>query len=392
MNEQNNTTQENDFINRILKDGLAEGALKIMEIITNAAMISERNAHLNAAPHQRCEERKGYANGFKPRSLNTSMGKLNLASPQVRNCDEPFQSSLLDKGSRSERALKAAIAEMYIQGVSTRRVTKILETMCGLSISSSQVSNLSAELDEEFEKWRNRPLPEMSHMILDANYHNVRQNGSVRDCATLIVIGIKRSDGKRMILGVSCAISEAEPHWRKLLQSIKERGIGIPDLITSDAHEGLRAALRATFNASPWQRCQFHLHLNAQSYVPKQSMKTEVASDIKAIFNSIDLPHAELMLGEMVQKYEKSAPELSRWMEEKIPEGLTVFTLPKNVWVRLRTSNMCENLNMQIRRRTRVVGLFPNEKSLLRLVTAVLMEISEGWETGKVYLKPKISN
>lgn len=392
MNEQNNTTQENDFIKLILNDGLGEGAVKIMEIITNAAMIVERNAHLNAAPHQRCEERRGYANGFKPRSLNTSMGKLNLASPQVRNCDEPFQTSLLDKGSRSERALKASIAEMYIQGVSTRRVTKILETMCGLSISSTQVSNLTSELDDEFEKWRNRPLPEMRYLTLDANYHKVRQNGSVRDCATLIVIGVRRDDGKRMILGASCAISEAEPHWRELLQSIKERGIGIPDLITSDAHEGLRAALRTTFNATPWQRCQFHLQKNAQSYVPKQSMKPEVASDIKAIFNSSDLAHAELMLKEVVEKYAISAPELSNWMEENIPEGFTVFSLPKNVRVRLRTSNMCENLNMQIRRRTRVVGLFPNEASLLRLVTAVLMEISEGWETGKVYLKNQTSN
>jgi len=392
MNEQNNTTQENDFIKLILNDGLGDGAAKIMEIITNAAMIVERNAHLNAAPHQRCEERRGYANGFKSRSLNTSMGKLNLASPQVRDCDEPFQTSLLNKGSRSERALKASIAEMYIQGVSTRRVTKILETMCGLSISSTQVSNLTSELDDEFEKWRNRPLPEMRYLTLDANYHKVRQNGSVRDCATLIVIGVRRCDGKRMILGVSCAISEAEPHWRKLLQSIKERGIGIPELITSDAQEGLRAALRATFNASPWQRCQFHLQRNAQSYVPKQSMKTEVASDIKAIFTSNDLAHAQLMLEEMVKKYTQSAPELSNWMEENIPEGLTVFSLPKNVRVRLRTSNMCENLNMQIRRRTRVVGLFPNEAPLLRLVTAVLMEISEGWETGKVYLKNQTSN
>jgi len=392
MNEQNNTTQENDFIKLILNDGLGDGAAKIMEIITNAAMIVERNAHLNAAPHQRCEERRGYANGFKPRTLNTSMGKLNLASPQVRDCDEPFQSSLLNKGSRSERALKASIAEMYIQGVSTRRVTKILEAMCGLSVSSTQVSNLTSELDDEFEKWRNRPLPEMRYLSLDANYHKVRQNGSVRDCATLIVIGVRRDDGKRMILGVSCAISEAEPHWRELLQSIKERGIGIPDLITSDAHEGLRAALRATFNASPWQRCQFHLQQNAQSYVPKQSMKTEVASGIKAIFTSSDLAHAQLMLEEMVKKYSESAPELSKWMEENIPDGFTIFSQPENVRKRLRTSNMCENLNMQIRRRTRVVGLFPNEASLLRLVTAVLMEISESWETGKVYLKNQTSN
>jgi len=199
-------------------------------------------------------------------------------------------------------------------------------------------------------------------------------------------IGVRRSDGKRMILGLSCAISEAEPHWRKLLNSLKERGMGLPDLVTSDAHDGLKAALRTTLNASPWQRCQFHLQQNAQAYVPTRSMKATVAADIKNIFNSSDRAHADLLLTETVKKYEKTAPELSRWMETNIPEGLTVFNFPEKIRRRLRTSNMCETLNSQIKRRTRVVGLFPNEDSLKRLVTAVLMEISEDWETGKAYL------
>lgn len=386
MNEQTNTTQNNDFINTMLTGGLGEGAPRIMELIMNAAMIVERNAHLNAMPHQRCEERTGYSNGFKPRGLNTSMGKLDLAMPQVRDCEAPFHSSLLEKGSRSERALKASIAEMYIQGVSTRRVTKILETMCGLSITSSQVSKLTAELDDEFEKWRTRPLPEIIYVILDATYKKVRLDGAVRDCAVLVVTGVRRDNGKRMILAVSCALSEAEAHWREVLRDIRERGIGIPELVTSDAHEGLRAALKSTLRGTPWQRCQFHLQQNAQAYVPKESMKKKVASDIRKIFDSADLPHAELMLETMVGKYSKSAPELARWMEHNIPEGLTIFGFPENVRKRLRTSNMCENLNSQINRRTRVVGLFPNEASLLRLVTAVLMEISEAWETGKTYL------
>ncbi|MFT5906158.1 MAG: putative transposase [Cryomorphaceae bacterium] len=267
-----------------------------MELIMNAAMIVERNAHLQAAPHQRCEERTGYANGFKPISIKTSMGKLDLAMPQVRNSEEPFYTSLLEKGSRSERALKASIAEMYIQGVSTRKVTKILETMCGLSVNSSQVSNLTAELDDEFEKWRNRPLPEISYVILDATYKKVRIDGAVRDCAVLVVTGVRRDDGKRMILGVSCALSEAEVHWREILQNVRERGIGIPDLVTSDAHEVLKAALKSTLRGTPWQRCQFHLQQNAQSYVPKDSMKKEVATDIRKIFDSPDLPQTFHML------------------------------------------------------------------------------------------------
>lgn len=392
MNEQTHTTQQNELINLMLNGGLGEGAPRIMELIMNAAMIVERNAHLNAQPHQRCEERTGYANGFKPRSLNTSMGKLNLAMPQVRDSEEPFYSSLLDKGSRSERALKASIAEMYIQGVSTRKVAKITETMCGLSVTSGQVSKLTAELDDEFEKWRTRPLPEIRYLILDATYQKVRLNGAVRDCAVLIITGVRRDNGKRMILSVSCALSEAEVHWRKVLQEVRERGIGIPDLVTSDAHEGLKAALKSTLNATPWQRCQFHLQQNAQKYVPKEPMKKEVASDIRSIFTASKLSSAEHMLAEAVKKYEKTAPDLASWMEDNLPEGLTIFSLPENVRKRLRTSNMCENINSQIKRRTRVVGLFPNEASVLRLVTAVLMEISEGWETGKTYLKTETQN
>jgi len=391
MNEQNQTNQENEFINLMLNGGLGEGAPRIMELIMNAAMIVERSAHLNAMPHQRCEERTGYANGFKPRTLSTTMGKLDLAMPQVRNSEEPFYSSLLEKGSRSERSLKASIAEMYVQGVSTRKVTKIMETMCGLSVTSGQVSKLTAELDGEFEKWRSRPLPEIIYLILDATYKKVRMDGAVRDSAVLVITGVRRDNGKRMILSVSCALSEAEVHWRKVLQDVRERGIGVPDLVTSDAHEGLKAALRSTLRGTPWQRCQFHLQQNAQKYVPKESMKKEVASDIRDIFAASKLTLAEPLLAEAVRKYEKNAPELATWMEHNIPEGLTILNLPEHVRKRLRTSNMCENINSQISRRTRVVGLFPNEASLLRLVTAVLMEISEGWETGKTYLKTEPS-
>lgn len=177
------------------------------------------------------------------------MGGLNLSTPQVRGSDIPFRTSLLEKGSRSDRALKAAISSMYLQGVSTRRVTTVMGELCGFEVSSTQVSKLTAELDGEFEKWRGRPLPEISHLFADATYYKVRIDGNVRDCAALIAIG------KRLVLGVSCALSEAEVHWRDFFTSLKQRGIGIPDSVTSDAHVGLRAAL----NSNPWQRCQFHL-------------------------------------------------------------------------------------------------------------------------------------
>lgn len=306
--------------------------------------------------------------------------------PQTRGCEEPFRTSLLESGSRIERSLKAAIAEMYIQGVSTRRVTSVMEELCGLDVTSTQVSRLSAQLDEEFEKWRNRALPAIIYLIVDATYLKVRLDGAVRDCAVLTAIGICRETGNRMVLGVSAAVSEAEPHWRNFLVSLKERGIGTPDMVTSDAHEGLKAALRSTLNASPWQRCQFHLQQNAQAYVPTVTMRKQVAADIRSIFNCPDRPKAEERLAELVAKYRETASKLSEWLEDNIPEGLTVFQMPEQHRRRLRTSNAAENLNRQIKRRTRVAGLFPNEASVLRLVTAVLMETSEEWETGRTYL------
>jgi transposase-like protein len=386
MDEPTQTIPHDPLINLLFDSGLQNALPRIAEILMNAAMLLEREAHIGAAPYQRGTERNGYANGFKPRSFQTGIGALELSVPQVRESDSPFRTSLLERGSRSERALKSAIATMYVEGVSTRRVSRIMEQMCGFQVSSGQVSNLNKQLDEEFKKWRARPLPEILYLVIDATYYKVRIDGVVRDCATLVAHGIRRDDGKRMILGVSCALSEAEVHWRNFLTGLKERGIGIPDLVTSDAHSGLKAALKASFNATPWQRCQFHLQQNAQEYVTKQDLKSKVASDIRVIFNADDRAHAEERLKDFVKTYGESQPRLAAWAEENLPEGFAVFALPEAHRKRLRTSNACENVNGQIKKRTRVVGLFPSEESLLRLVTGVLIEISETWETGKSYL------
>ncbi len=386
MDEQKQTTRQDPLINLLFDDGLQNALPRIAEILMNAAMLLEREAHIGASPYQRGTQRNGYANGFKSRTFQTGIGALDLAVPQVRESDTIFRTTLLEKGSRSDRALKSAIATMYVEGVSTRRVTKIMEDLCGFEVSSGQVSNLNKQLDAEFEKWRNRQLPEIVYMTLDATYYKVRIDGVVRDCATLIAYGIRRDDGKRMILGVSCALSEAEVHWRGFLTGLKERGIGIPDLVTSDAHSGLKAALKAALNGTPWQRCQFHLQQNAQEYVTKQHLKSKVAADIRAIFNADDRAHAEERLKDFVNSYAESQPKLAAWAEENLPQGLAVFALPETHRKRLRTSNACENVNGQIKKRTRVVGLFPSEQSLLRLVTGVLIEISETWETGKAYL------
>lgn len=388
MTENPNQIIAENVLDPILNYGL-EGLPEAVALLLNHAMLIEREHHIGAGPYQRTEQRDGHANGFKGRQLNTRIGAISLRVPQVRGSEEPFFPSALERGQRSEKALTIAIAEMYLQGVSTRRVTKIMEELCGLDVTSSQVSKAAAELDEMLDAWRTRELETVSHLVLDARYEKVRHNGVVRSSAVLIAVGVRTRDGKRSVLGCSVSLSEAEVHWREFLSSLKKRGLELPKSTTSDAHEGLKAALEAVFPGGAWQRCQFHLQQNAQAYVPKQSMKEEVAADIRAIFNTASLAEAEQKLAKAVQKYRKSAPELSNWMEHNLPEGFTVFSLPEPVRKRLRTSNLMENLNHQIRRRTRVASIFPNTASCLRLVSAILMEISDEWEDSKAYLNPK---
>src|SRR5690606_36147947 len=219
----------------------------------------------------------------------------------------------------------------------------------------------------------------------DAHYEKVRQDGQVRDAAVLKAVGLT-PEGQRLVLGTSVALGEHEVHWRAFLQSLVERGLCAVELVISDAHEGLKAARKAVFGGVPWQRCQFHLQQNAQAYVPRQSMKAEVAAAIRALFNAATRLGAETLLAALVQKYEERAPRLATWMEENLPEGLTVFSVPMAHQRRIRTTNSLERLNREIRRRSRVAVLFPNVASCERLVTAVLMEISEEWETSHAYL------
>jgi len=388
MTEDPNQTLPDNILLPILNSGL-EGLPDAVAMLVNHAMLIERQEHLGADPYQRTEQRNGHANGFKERQLNTRVGALSLRVPQVRNSEEPFFPSALERGQRSEKALTIAVAEMYLQGVSTRRVTKVMEELCGLEVTSTQVSRAAAALDEILEAWRTREIEAVSHLVLDARYEKIRYNGVMRSCAVLVAAGIRTSDGKRTVLGCSVSLSEAEVHWREFLVSLKQRGLNLPKSITSDAHEGLRAALKAAFPGGLWQRCQFHLQQNAQGYVPKQSMKEEVAADIRGVFNAGTLVEAEQKLAKAVEKYGEKAPELSAWMESNLPEGFAIFSLPEPVRRRLRTSNMMENLNLQVRRRTRVASIFPNTASCLRLVSAVLMEISDEWEDSKAYLNPK---
>ena len=369
---------------QMLADEGFDGIGRAIEILMNEAMLLQRSDTLGAGPYQRTTERRGHANGFKPKRVNSRLGQLELQVPQTR--DVEFYPSVLERGERSERALKLAVAEMYVQGVSTRKVTEITRELCGLDVTSSQVSRAVAQLDEELEAWRTRPLGCTPYLILDARYEKVRHGGSVRDCAVLLAIGIL-PDGKRSVLGASVSLSEAEVHWREFLASLIERGLHGVELISSDAHQGLAAARKACMGGVAWQRCQFHLQQNAGQYVPKVAMRSGVADDLRAVFNAPDRHEAERQLDLAVKKYRESAPKLSAWLEANVPQGLTVFQLPASHRRKLRTTNMLERLNQEIKRRTRVATLFPNEASLLRLVSALLVETSEEWETGKTYLK-----
>ncbi len=366
-----------------------DGMANAIQILMDEAMKIERSEFLEAGPYERRPERTGYANGYKPKRVKTRVGEITLAVPKVRGLpegQEPFYPNSLERGLRSERALKVAIAEMYVQGVSTRKVAKITREMCGTEISSQQVSRAAKLLDDELETWRSRPLGEYPYVILDARYEKVRHGGQVLSVALLIAVGVD-TDGKRTVLGVSVSLSEAEVHWREFLKSLVARGMHGIKQITSDSHAGLKAAHQAVLSGVAWQRCQFHLQQNAGSYVPRVEMRKPVAADIRAIFNAQDRHEAERLLGMTVERYQETAPKLAEWMELNIPEGLTVFGLPLHHRRMLRTSNLLERLNRELRRRTRVATLFPNEASLLRLATAILVEVSEEWETGRIYIR-----
>jgi transposase-like protein len=382
MTYQNDFTLPGEFLEQIAAEGF-DALPEMIRLLINKAMEAERRQYLKAEPYQHTPERTGQANGYKPKTVTTRMGEITFDIPQVRSGG--FYPQALEKGLRSERALNLALAEMYVQGVSTRKVSAIVERLCGTTISSTQVSRLAAQLDETLQAWRERTLGVFVYLFLDARYEKVRQDGQIRDVALLTAVGVDLK-GRRNILGVSVSLNEQEIHWRTFLQSLVRRGLQGVQLIVSDDHAGLKAARQAVFGGIPWQRCQFHLQQNASQHVPHQNMKPEVANDLRMIFNAPNRTTAQQYLAQIVQKYAKNASKLADWIEQAIPEGLTVFDFPAHHQKKLRTTNGVERLNREIRRRTAVVGIFPHEESCLRLTSAVLMEIDDEWQVGRVYL------
>lgn len=349
----------------------------------------ERERFLGAGRYERTPGRQGYANGYKPKRIDTPAGTVSVRVPKTADHDgQPFYPQSLERGRRSVRAVMLAVAEMYVKGVSTREAEAVMREFGIESLSSSQVSRAAKLLDDELAAWRNRPLDEIKYLILDARYEKMRHGGIVRDAAVLSAIGIG-PDERRRVLGVSVALSEAEVHWRAILESLQARGLRGVQYIVSDDHAGLRAARRAVFGGATWQRCQFHLAQNAIHHAPNLAVRKRIGAELREIWNAASLAKAETSLAELVTEYRDTAPKIAAWLEENVPEGLTFFTLPKHHRRRMRTSNPMErSVQQELKRRTVKVRVFPNEAALERLVSAVLVEIDDKWAADtKAYIK-----
>jgi len=372
-------------MDNILAQGLMEeligngisGISKCLEILFNEAMKVERTRALGADPYERTEERQGHANGFKSKTLHLRSGRITLDIPQVRGME--FYPGSIEKGQRSEKALKLALAQMYISGVSTRRVTEITEVLCGFEVSSSQVSDAAKLLDEELLKFRTRRLEGgYKYIYLDAKYIKVRSDNQVGSQAVLIAIGVN-NEGYREIIAIDVKSSEAKQNWKEFLVDLKERGISNPEMIISDDHAGLKQARIEVFTNVQWQRCQFHFAQNAQHKANSKPQKAEIGQDIRSIFQQDSKEDASRKAEEIAEKWKTKNSGFASWLEDNVHECFTVYQAPTQFHSKLRTSNGLERTIREVDRRTNIVGIFPNRESVLRLVTAVLIEVHEDW-------------
>jgi putative transposase len=359
----------------------------LKEIVQSALqqiLEAEMSSHIGAAPYERTDERRGQRNGYKPRILRTRVGTLNLLVPQDR--EGTFSSQLFARYQRNEKALVLALMEMYVEGVSTRKVKEITEELCGTSFSKSLVSRLAGELDSELERWRKRPLEEKGYpyLFVDARYEKARVDHRIVSEGVLIVYGV-REDGYREILGVEVADTESEATYHELFRSLKERGLRGVQLVVSDDHPGLEAAIARHFQGASWQRCQFHYAKNLLKMVGTKR-RAELAEGLREVFACPTRETALKVAGELAARWRGSHPKVAEHIEEHVEECLACLAFPASHQKRIRTTNGLERLNQEIKRRTRVVRIFPNREACLRLVTALVVEQSEEWVSGRRYL------
>ena len=357
--------------------GIVEGVLQeLLEV--------EMTSHLGAAPYERSDSRRGQRNGYKPRTLRTRVGTLRLLVPQDR--DGSFSTAIFGRYQRNEKALVLALMEMYLQGVSTRKVTEVTEALCGTSFSASLVSHLCSQLDAELSAWRGRPLGghPYPYLFVDARYEDIRVSGQVVSQGALVVSAV-RADGKREIVAVEVADTESEATYNELFADLKQRGLSGVRLTVSDDHSGLKAALKRYFQGSSWQRCQVHFSRNAMGRTSRKNRK-ELARDLRRVFRAEDRNEARRQASEIAAKWSQACPAAAQLIDEHIEECFEAFSFPESHRPRIRSTNSLERLNQEIKRRTRVVRIFPNRESCLRLVSALCVEQSEEWTSGKLYL------
>jgi putative transposase len=356
---------------------------EVMQEILEAEMTDA----LAAEPGERTEARLGYRAGHYPRTLITRVGKLELRVPRDR--DGRFSTELFERYQRSEKALVSALAEMYVQGVSTRKVKAITEELCGHSFSASAISSVNKGLDESLSQFAHRRLDEpYPYLILDARYERVREGGVIRSQAVLIAIGIN-TDGYRQILGVDLASRESQTSWREFLVGLKERGLNGVEFVVSDDHQGLKRSLMEILPEAAWQRCYVHFLRNALDHMPRKA-SDDCLQELRWLYDRRNLSEAQKDLSSWICRWQKTYPRLCDWAEENIAETLTFYRLPLGHHKHLKSTNMLERLNEEIKRRTRVVRIFPNQESCLRLVRALAVETHEGWLEEHRYLNMQL--
>jgi transposase-like protein len=360
------------------------GLRRLLELLAGRAMAEEVAAHLGAGPHERSDGRRGHRNGHKPRTLKTRVGELELSVPQVRGC-EPYHPSLFGRWQRSERALLVACAEMYFQGVSTRNVREVLESMCAGEVSAMTVSRVAAELDEKLSQFRSRGLGHTAwpYLKVDARYEKVRVDGRVVSQAVLVTVGFDAggfdAGGRREVLDWRVADSESEASWGGLLRDLKDRGLAGVKLVVSDAHGGIRAALARHLQGSAWQRCQVHFKRELCAKVSYKRAK-ELMGDLAAVLAPGERGECLRRGEEMAAKWQASHPAAAAMLRGGLEDCLAVLSFPADHRRRLTSTNLLENLMRRLKKRTRVVGVFPNRASCDRLIGALLLEVHEQWQ------------
>jgi len=355
----------------------------VVEEVMQQVLEAEMDEALGAEKGERTPNRQGYRSGHYPRTLITRVGKLELRVPQDRQ--GRFRTEVFERYQRSEKALVGALAEMYIQGVSTRKVKAITEELCGHEFSASTVSRINESLDGELAKFAERRLEEeYPYLVLDARYEKVREDGVVRSQAVLVAIGINR-EGRRCVLGVGLANRESTTSWREFLLGLKQRGLRGVELVVSDDHAGLKQAIVEILPEAVWQRCYVHFLRNALDYLPRKA-NDDCLVELRWLYDRHDLEQARQDLAVWLNKWQAKYPKLCDWVEANLEETFTFYRLPVEHHKHLKSTNLLERINEEIKRRTLVVRIFPNAASCLRLVRALAAEIHEDWIEATRYL------